>query len=351
MVNDNLFKYDPQYATPFRVRIEYKGDIGAMTKKILHTLIVKRIRNDKPCVICVVGKSGEGKSATVLSISDAIFELEGLDFSKYVKNCVIMSATEFGPKTRAMLREAFLKEVFILIIDEAKSTVNALDWQTAVNRTISMVNSLSREIKPMAIFVIAQSLRDVDRATKETIDFYVKVTRDQKVHAKIYEFYVDDHDLDKPKMKKRFVKVLVKDENGNYRPYILKKINFKKTRKEVWDEYKKIVHESKDKLIEQEFDKLDKFLQEKYTNKEMERVIKLAQYMADNPDKTKEYGIFKYRKWKLSSIIADHFNLTPSQSRLLEQQMTQLFKAKSEKIGLAEGVFNDAPIEQATGRI
>ena len=316
----------------WRFLVKYDGDIIKTTKRIIHALIVNRIKKHKPCVICIVGKSGEGKSNVGLFISDATYELEGIDFVDYVQPTVIMSATEFGAKTRDILRSPELKKAFIIMIDEAKATVNSQDWATAVNRTIAMVNSLSRAIKPMAIIIVAQSLKDIDRATRETIDYYIKVTRDDDGgHAKIYEFWVDDRDLDRPKTKKRIVSGMIENEKGNIQPYQLNKITFGKVRKDVWNKYNGIMYEAKDKLIEAEFENLDRYMQDKYSNKEIERVVKIAEYLQESPEQINEYGTYKYGKWKLNKEFKTHFNLSDLQVKELQVNLTKYLQGSKER--------------------
>lgn len=332
----------------WRFAVKYSGDIIKTTKRIIHALIVNRVKKNKPCVICIVGKSGEGKSNAGLFISDATYELENLDFAEYVDKTVIMSALDFGNKTRDILRSKELKKAFIIMIDEAKATVNSQDWATAVNRTIAMVNSLSRAIKPMAIIIVAQSLKDIDRATRETIDYYIKVTRDDEGgHAKIYEFWVDDRDLDRPKTKKRIVSGMIEDQQGNVQPYQLNQITFGKVRKEVWNVYNAIMYEAKDKLIEAEFENLDRYLQDKYSNKEVERVIKIAEYLQQNPDQINEYGTFKHKKWKLNDEFKLHFNLSDLQVKELQKNLTKHLRGDKERQRFdGDVVLNETVIEE-----
>jgi len=332
----------------WRFLVKYDGDIIKTSKRIIHALVVNRVKRNKPCVICIVGKSGEGKSNVGLFISDATYELEGVDFADYVEHTVIMSALDFGNKTRKILRSKELKDAFIIMIDEAKATVNSQDWATAVNRTIAMVNSLSRAIKPMAIIVVAQSLKDIDRATRETIDYYIKVSRDDEGgHAKIYEFWVDDRDLDRPKTKKRIVSGMIEDQQGNIQPYQLNKITFGKVRKEVWNKYNSIMYEAKDKLIEAEFENLDRYLQDKYSNKEIERVVKIAEYLQANPQQINEYGIYKYKKWRLNDEFKRHFNLSDLQVKELEKNISQHLKGDTNRQKYdGDSVLNETVVEE-----
>lgn len=332
----------------WRFLVKYDGNIVLTTKRIIHALITNRTKKNKPCVICIVGKSGEGKSNVGLFMTDATYELENIDFAKYVGKTVIMSALDFGPKTRDILRDKNLKEAFIIMIDEAKATVNSQDWATAVNRTIAMVNSLSRAIKPMAIIIIAQSLKDVDRATRDTIDYYIKVSRDDEGgHAKIYEFWVDDRDLDRPKTKKRIVSGMIEDEKGNVQPYQLNQITFGKVRKEIWGPYNSIMYEAKDKLIEAEFENLDRYLQDKYSNKEVERVVKIGEYLQQNPLQINEYGTYKYGKWKLNDEFKRHFNLSDLQVKELQKNLSVYLAGNKDRDRYdGEVVLNEEVIEE-----
>lgn len=307
---------------PHDFMVEWQGNIQATTAKIFYNLFVKKIKADMPCVILVTGKSGRGKSSVALHLSDILFKQEGLDFAKYVDKSVVGSIKDFGPKTKAILHEKELKDCFVLIIDEARATVNSSDWASLINRTVAMVNALSRAVKPLMIIIVAQSLKDIDRATRDTIDYYIKVTRNysQPAKIKIYEFYVNDKDVDKPKTKKKLVKGLI--TQGEKKDTIeLTKIEFPRVRDEVWIPYKQAMIESKNALLEAEFDKLSAALIDKNEDSHKQRVDNLVGFLWSNKYLLNNFAKFSRKQWTLKKEFVDNFMVNDSEKKEIERRL------------------------------
>lgn len=315
--------------------VEWQGTSELTTQKIFYNLFVKKIKADMPCVICVTGKSGRGKSSVALHLTDILFKQEGLDFAQYVEHAVVGSIKDFGPKTKAILHDKELKKCFALIIDEARATVNSQDWASLVNRTVAMVNALSRAVKPLMIIIVAQSLKDVDRATRDTIDYYIKVTRTYGNPAKIkmYEFYVNDNDIDKPKTQKKIVRGLVKQGNGK-ETIELRKIEFPKVRPEVWEPYKKAMIQSKNELLEAEFDKLALALVDKHTDTHVQRIDNLIKFLWSNKYVLSQFAKFSFKKWKLNPEFVQNFNVTDTEKKDIEKRLKLLSLKETNKEGV-----------------
>ena len=231
--------------------VQWQGNIQDTTNQIFQHLFVRRIKAKKPCVILMTGASGEGKSNTALHLADEQFKIIGLDFKDYVQRSVVGSIVDFGPKTKAMLGDPELKKAFILIIDEAAATVNSKDWANITNRAVNFINNMSRAIKPLLIIIIAQSLKQVDSQLRQTVNFYMPVRRsyNKPAKAKLYKFYINERDLEKPKLQKKLVRGYI--VNKGQKEYIeLTDIEFPKVRQDVWDIYKKDMIDSKSKLLE-----------------------------------------------------------------------------------------------------
>jgi energy-coupling factor transporter ATP-binding protein EcfA2 len=304
--------------------VEWQGTPEATTAKIFYNLFVKKIEADMPLVCAIVGKSGRGKSNVAIHLADILFKQKGLDYKEYILDSVINSVEDFGPKTKAILHDKKLKKCFILIIDEAKATINSKDWASLVNRAIGMINSLSRAIKPLAIFVVAQSLQDIDSSVRKSLDYYIKVSRTPKcpAKAKVYEFYFDDRDIDKPKTKKKIVRGIV--QQGHMKDNIeLTSITFPRVRQEIWDLYKKGMIESKNKLLEDEFDKLAQALLEKNDTKHKQRIEELVNFVRVNPEIRNKFVQYKRNKYLLVKEFTQHFMVTESEKRLIEKMLTQ----------------------------
>jgi energy-coupling factor transporter ATP-binding protein EcfA2 len=307
---------------PHDFMVEWQGDVQATTAKIFYNLFVKKIKADMPCVICITGKSGRGKSSVALHLADLLFKQEGLDFADYVDRAVVGSIKDFGTKTKAILSAKELKDCFVLIIDEARVTVSSNEWSSLVNRAVVMVNALSRAVKPLMIIIVSQSLKDVDRATRDTIDYYIKVTRNygQPAKIKIYEFYVDDKDIDKPHTKKKLVRGLI-TTNGQKDTIELTRIEFPRVRDEVWEPYKKSMIESKNELLEAEFDKLAKALTDKEAGGDAQRVNNLVSFLWSNKYILNNFAKFSKKQWYLKQEFIKNFQVSDIEKKQIEKEL------------------------------
>jgi len=307
---------------PHDFMVEWQGDVQATTAKIFYNLFVKKIKADMPCVICITGKSGRGKSSVALHLADLLFKQEGLDFAEYVDRAVVGSIKDFGTKTKAILSAKELKDCFVLIIDEARVTVSSNEWSSLVNRAVVMVNALSRAVKPLMIIIVSQSLKDVDRATRDTIDYYIKVTRNygQPAKIKIYEFYVDDKDIDKPHTKKKLVRGLI-TTNGQKDTIELTRIEFPRVRDEVWEPYKKSMIESKNELLEAEFDKLAKALTEKEAGGNNQRINNLVDFLWSNKYILNNFAKFSRKQWYLKNEFIKSFQVSDVEKKQIEKEL------------------------------
>jgi energy-coupling factor transporter ATP-binding protein EcfA2 len=321
---------------PHDFMVEWQGDLQSTTAKIFYNLFIKKIKADMPCVICVTGKSGRGKSSVALHLADILFKLEGLDFANYVNQAVVGSIKDFGPKTKAILHNKEMKDCFVLIIDEARATVNSQDWASLINRTVAMVNALSRAVKPLMIIIVSQSLKDIDRQTRDTVDYYIKVTRNysQPAKIKIYEFYVDDKDIDKPHTKKKLVRGLITQE-GKKDTIELTRIEFPRVRPEVWEPYKKAMIESKNALLEEEFDKLAQALIDKNDDSHKQRVDNLVNFLWSNKYILNNFAKFSRKQWTLKPEFVSNFMVNDSEKREIEKRLKYKVTDEKEEVDYA----------------
>lgn len=312
--------------------VQWQGNMEDTTTEIFDHLFYRRIKSHKPCVICVTGASGEGKSNTGLHVVDKLFKKQGIDFKDYVRQAVVGGVDDFGPKAKAIIHDKELKKCFAIIIDEAAATVNSKDWASLTNRAINFINNMSRAIKPLFIVIIAQSLKQIDSQTRHTINYYMPVKRayNSPAKARVYKFYIDERDLDKPKLKKKLVRGYI--EHTNKKDYIeLKDIEFPKVRQEVWDLYKVDMIDSKSKLLEAEFDKLAKHLMEQNQDKQKERIEQLAKFLWSNKYILSNFAKFGRNKWNLKQDFITNFGITDSEKKDLESMLkTKIVQEKKE---------------------
>ena len=318
--------------------VQWQGNIQDTTNQIFQHLFVRRIKAKKPCVILMTGASGEGKSNTALHLADEQFKIIGLDFKDYVQRSVVGSIVDFGPKTKAMLGDPELKKAFILIIDEAAATVNSKDWANITNRAVNFINNMSRAIKPLLIIIIAQSLKQVDSQLRQTVNFYMPVRRsyNKPAKAKLYKFYINERDLEKPKLQKKLVRGYI--VNKGQKEYIeLTDIEFPKVRQDVWDIYKKDMIDSKSKLLEAEFDKLANALIDKNEDKHQERIDNLTKFLWSNKYILSNFAKFSRKKWSLKDEFVSNFMVTDSEKKQIETQLKEKVNKEKRELNLRQG--------------
>jgi len=210
---DFVVKYDPEKETPVD-----------LTKKILFSLIILRLRAHKPAVIFVAGESGEGKSFSTVSLEDTLLEMQGINLLDVFNDVNVYTPLEYPKKLDALLFDKRLKKVNIITMHEAREVVKAKNWRSFLTSSISDINAMSRSVKRLAIFIISQFIRDVTTDIRYTMNFYVKAVRPRGKAARLYIFkmWKDDTDLEKPKLRKRKIMGYIVLPSGKYQKYIPK---------------------------------------------------------------------------------------------------------------------------------
>ena len=310
-----------------KFQVIFEGTIEDVVAMIFFQLIIHRLRDDKPCVIGIVADSGEGKSNVAIHIIDMIYKKLGIDLMDFIEDTMIMGIEDYGVKVQNMLHDQRLKKCCALIIDEAKATVDSKDWNDMLNRTVSMVNHLSRAIKPLAMFILSQRFRDIDASIRSSLTYYIKVSRPLNEHAwiKVYGFWEDDRDLANPKPRKTIIEgdVVV---SGKYKRIKLSRIVFPKVRKELWTKYTDIMVKAKADVLKEKFDDLRVALEKKYSNKDKGRMANLFNMLVEKDFLRQEYGLYKYKKWKLRDEFMKDFNVDKHQRKELQDKLSQYFK-------------------------
>ena len=317
-----------------KFQVIYEGSLQDAVATIFFQLIYHRLKDDKPCVIGIVADSGEGKSNVAIHIVDVLYKQLGIDLMDFIEDTMIMGIEDYGQKVKAMLHDERLKKCCALIIDEAKATVDSKDWNDMLNRTVSMVNHLSRAIKPLAMFILSQRFRDIDASIRSSLTYYIKVSRPLNEHAwiKVYQFWEDDRDLSNPKPRKSIVEGDLVVE-GKYKRIKLSKIVFPKVRKELWEKYKASMVKAKGDVLQEKFDDMRVALEKKYAGKDKTRLVSLFNMLVEKDFLRQEYGVYKYKKWKLNDEFMNDFNVDKYQKKDLESKLSAYFKG-----GILDGV-------------
>lgn len=254
-----------------------------LTKAMFDSLFVHRVKANKPCIIMLVGDSGEGKSYDALRIGEIVGEIQGFDFSQVVEDCIIHHPLEYPTKMKRLFEAPELKKVNLIIIDEAREVVKASQWYSFANQAISDINSTSRALKPMIIIIIAQFVKDVDPKIRRTIQYYGNCYRPMNDKAKmvLYRLYKDDRQIEKPMVRKRRVRGFFVNR-GRYIPFRPKEFVFNLPKKETIEKYEKNSQEAKGVLIKYKLNQLMAEMQKEYKGL-YSRVEAAVEFCLQNP--------------------------------------------------------------------
>ncbi|MEM4262020.1 MAG: ATP-binding protein [Candidatus Diapherotrites archaeon] len=314
----------------FIITLKDGDDKEKIPTRIIRSLTYNRVKSNKPCVVLVTGESGSGKSWFVQKTVDELYCFEGkIDYANFVEQTTVITPFEYANKLKEILYSKELKHCFCIIIDEARVVVGSDAWNTFVNHTIAHVNAMSRAVKPLCVFIITQNIKDIDASTRRTINYEFKVRRFFSSKPIVYPFHywVNDVDVENPKLCRRRVFGLVKDGNDSFhiKPFFV----VKKPRDEILQVYEKIMYEGKVKLLDNKMnsliEKFKKMTPELYYSK----ITKIFNDLVANPDILVEWGRVKRGKWCIDPDKAIAYDLDKYSKKELEKLLTDYFKMKN----------------------
>lgn len=316
--------------------VEWCDDPFELSARILYALFVQPLKGNMPCIVVCVAKSGRGKSYSVISMMDAIYTLMGIDLREYLTKSIIFNPIEYGEKTKALLYERSLKDLVFAQLDEARDLIGAKNWQKFINRVVPDVQATSRTIKPLTFFIVTQSILDVTKDVRRQIDYYAVFSRKKHGPAKmkLYEIYIDDRDVERPKLKKRRVYGIIRKDGIPLRTFPV--FVFKRPRKELVDQYEPLNFEYKTAYIRRRLEELMQSLKKSLTT-ETEKVEAMVGFYVSNPNYLGNIVKMRGQKLHLVKDIRKLHDLTE-----VEEKM---FKEKLEKRLIEDGVVSDGQVE------
>lgn len=244
---DFAVKYDPSKDTQYD-----------LAKKIVYALIVRKLKQNKPRIVFGVGESGSGKSMSFLTLQMMMLEAQGLKLEEYIDDINVYVPLEYPQKIKRMLFEKELKKVNIICLHEAREVLNAKLWFSFINRAIANVNAMSRGIKPLCIMIISQLAVDVSTDVRRTMNFYLKMSRPSGRNARIYinTVWIDDRDLERPKIRKRRISGYLVYPNGTWQPYRPEYLEVKMPPKHIAEHFDRKDVEAKGAITRSQMNKL-----------------------------------------------------------------------------------------------
>jgi len=301
--------------------VPWSEDPTELGKNIIKNLVVGRLKAKKPCIIFLAGDSGEGKSYTGLKILEIINEYYGVETD--VKNQVIYTPLDYTKKINRLLFDKEFRDYRILMMDEARELLKAQLWYSFINQALADINAMMRRVKPMAVIVISQFIKDVDIQMRRTLNYYGKCMRPlgKRTRLKLYTIWKDDTDIERPVLRKRPVRGLVV-KNGI-------RVQFKPTYfeiqlpdKRIIDEYEAINYEEKSMIIKRKLDLLMRQIQ-KELGQPYDKVEMLADWYAKHPESIHLVLEKRRGRMQLRKDVRKLHDLTSDEAREFEKRLLE----------------------------
>lgn len=303
--------------------------IEDLTKKVLNSIIINRLKQKKPVVMFMGADSGEGKSLTALRIQQILCEIQGLDFNKYMDIMNVYQPLQYAEKVDKLLFNKDYKQVNVFTIHEARDLINSKDWGAFLPRAIADVNAQARQIKRLCTIIVSQFIRDITLDVRYTLKYYCEIKRpaDSKARLYVYVIYKDTKDIEKPKIKKRKLQGYIVDKNGKYKRFIPQYIEINLPDKEIVQEFEKQDYDAKAPLIKKKLEDTLRELKNRY-GYESDKLPAMLDYYSKNIDKLGSIGKFKRKKWSVNKEFIKMHDLSKSEVQNFELLLTQKLKER-----------------------
>lgn len=317
--------------------IDYNNDPKVMGKQILQNITVNRLKAKKPCIIFIGGDSGEGKSCLGLKIVDVVNKYYGIKTAEVLNDCVVYLPIEYLTKLDNCLhwkknKREDLKNLHVIMIDEAREVVRARDWYTFLNRAISDCNAMSRRIKPLVLIIISQFIKDIDREIRYTLSFYVECQRPLtgRTRVSFERIWKNTYDLERPKLCKRPLVGFIKDGKNYSKFYPRFEANLPP--KEIFNRYDEENFKAKSRILRKRIEETIRKM-EKQVNI-FSKVDSLVKFYIEHPDQIMKILDPKYKKgFRIRKDFKDMHDITKTE---LEE-----FEKRIYKEGLKKDLFRD----------
>jgi hypothetical protein len=314
---DYVVKYDPNVDTP-----------QDLTRKILYSIFILRVKYKKPAVIFVSGDSGEGKSISSVRLLQELMELQGLDYKKHMDGVNIYTPIQYPEKLNKILYDKEYKKANILIIHEARTLIKAKMWNSFLTQAIADVNAMSRQIKPMITIIISQFIRDITTDMRYTLNFYVKIKRlrgDSFARMQINVMWKDDRDLEKPKLRKRRLRGFLVYPNGKYRRHSPQYLAIKKPDKEICQEFDRQDAAAKTAIIHQRLEKLVKEMRDDL-GLESKKISSMVDWYTEHIENLSLIGKRYKAGWKILKEARQMHDMTSEEVKSFELALNKKLK-------------------------
>lgn len=324
---DFVVKYDPE-----------KDSQLDLTKRILYTIIVKRLKANKPSVMFIGGDSGEGKSLAAIRLQELVMDIQKQDINDFFETMNVNTPLQYPEKVDKLLFDKQFKKANIVCLHEAREVIKAKMWNTFLVQSVADINAMSRTVKRLFVIIVSQFIRDISTDIRYTLRYYCIVRRPTNKQARLYVnvMWKDDRDLEKPKLRKRKLQGYIVLPNGKYRRFIPEYFELGKPSKELIEKFEKMDFDSKSTIIKSKLNKLVSEMQAEVGD-HGNKLKAMLDYYGDDFDKISLIARQYRGKLKLKPQARDMHDLSRAESNRFEEMLNERFK----KRGMTTEVKNE----------
>lgn len=317
--------------------IPYNKDEQKQAIAILDYAFLYRTERKKQTVLVLTGDPGEAKSSIAQALTEKLLANRGINYAPYVSDVTVYTPFEFPEKETNLLESPRLKDIPLMIIDEARLVVKAKNWHNFLNQAIADVFALQRRVKPLMLIVVTQDLDDIDKDIRRLVTYWGECYRPLNGAAELHlsRFWKDTRDPEKIKLKKRGLRGIVEMPDGRRRLEFPGTFIFKMPSKEVWQKYDADNFKNKGIIIKQKLEEMVQAMKKEMGFKDKSRQDVLFDYYL-KPEKYHEL-LFHFKKtnrgnYRLKEGAKEILGLQPSEAKRFEFAIKDRMKTLQEQI-------------------
>lgn len=319
MIPDFIVKYDPK-----------KDSVEDLTKKIVYSLFIARMKRNKPITVFLGGDSGEGKSYSAIRFMQILLELQGLNAKDYFDMINIYTPFQYPQKMDKLLFDKAYKKVNVVTMHEAREVVSAKNWMKFITQAVSDVSAMSRTVKRMTFIIVSQFIRDITNDIRYTLKYYIIAKRPGGGKPRLYisVIWKDDRDLEKPRLRKRPVQGYLVYPDGTYRQFRPSYLEMNMPDKELTQMFEQQDYEAKSKIIRKKLERMIKEMSAE-AGIESDKIKRIVEEVAKHPERIGELGKRVRNKWVLRKEAKEMFDLTGEEAKELSAALGDRFMKDS----------------------
>lgn len=314
------------------VRYNPKDDnIEDLTLRVLKHLFLYRLKYNKPVILGVFGRSGEGKSESMASVIEELTKVQGLEFSKYFEVMNVFTPLQYSDKLNKIMFDKQYKDIKMIIMHEAREVVKASNWHSFINVAISDVNAMARSIKRVMTVIISQGLMDISKGIRSTLTHYAKIERPNNpdLNAKMYlrVIYEDDTYMERPQLRRRKPKIMLIYPDGKSRVWIPNYFEIPRASVEVQNLLKEKDNEAKAPIIKKKLRQIQEEMEREWgTDKKSNMFSKMVDFYTQDREKFQQVLNFRRNKWQVNKEFIKMLGVEKKDQKQFTKEL--LLKAK-----------------------